>query len=91
WKAVPSTWDVFFSLRLPYRAPESPIAAYFWRKRVWFEVTFALTMMEPWEKMLLVLILTIISALFSYTFTYYFPVHLHFVLARAKYYFLGID
>ena len=35
--------------------------------------------------------MTAVSILVTYTFTCYFPLHLHFLLARAKYYFLGTD
>ncbi|KAF7307263.1 Fip1 domain-containing protein [Mycena indigotica] len=35
------------------RRPESPIAVFFWRRRMWFESTFVLSMLEPWEKILL--------------------------------------
>ncbi|KAI0689673.1 hypothetical protein BC835DRAFT_1308258 [Cytidiella melzeri] len=91
WKRVPSVWDVLFSLRLPYRAPENRLAAYLWRKRIWFESTFALTMMEPWEKLVLVLILTTLSVLFSIGLLVYFPVHLSIILSRAKYYLSGTE
>lgn len=52
WKRVPTTMDVLFGLALPYRAPESSVGAYLWRKRLWFETTFALSMMQPWEKLI---------------------------------------
>lgn len=50
WTRETSTWDIFFRLQLPYRAPRSKFAAFLWRRRLWIETTFALTMMEPWEK-----------------------------------------
>ena len=53
WKRVPTTLEVIFALALPYRPPESPVGAFLWRKRVWFESTFALTMLQPWEKLCL--------------------------------------
>lgn len=53
WKHTPTTFDVFFSLALPYRPPKSRLGAYLWRKRMWFEATFALTMLQPWEKLFL--------------------------------------
>ena len=53
WKRVPTTLEVIFALALPYRPPESPVGAFLWRKRVWFESTFALTMLQPWEKVLI--------------------------------------
>lgn len=33
--------------------PDSAIAQFFWRRRMWFESTFVLSMLEPWEKILL--------------------------------------
>ena len=53
WKRVPSTRDVLFGLALPYRPPESSLGAFLWRKRLWFETTFALSMLQPWEKLML--------------------------------------
>ncbi|KAF7795472.1 hypothetical protein EIP86_006633 [Pleurotus ostreatoroseus] len=49
-KSVPTLRDVLFGLALPLRPPRSPLAAFLWRKRVWLECTFALTMLQPWEK-----------------------------------------
>ena len=53
WKRVPSTTDVLFGLALPYRPPESSLGAFLWRRRLWFETTFALSMLQPWEKLVL--------------------------------------
>ena len=33
--------------------PRSPVAAILWRGRIWVETTFAMSMMEPWEKLLI--------------------------------------
>lgn len=52
WKRVPSTRDALFGLELPYRPPKSPIAALLWRRRIWLETTFGLSVLEPWEKLL---------------------------------------
>jgi hypothetical protein len=35
-----------------YRPPKSALGAFLWRRRMWFEATFALSMLEPWEKVL---------------------------------------
>ena len=32
------------------RRPKSKLALFWWRKRLWIESTFALTVYEPWEK-----------------------------------------
>lgn len=36
-----------------YEAPSSPVAYFFWRKKMWAETTFALSMMEPWERFII--------------------------------------
>ncbi len=36
-----------------YVKPKSPLVAFFWQKSLCFESTFALTMMERWEKVLI--------------------------------------
>jgi Small subunit of serine palmitoyltransferase-like len=35
-----------------YRPPKSALGAFLWRRQIWFEATFALSMLEPWEKVL---------------------------------------
>lgn len=51
WTRQPSSFEAVFGLELPYKAPKNPIAAYIWKWRLWGEVTFALSMLEPWEKL----------------------------------------
>lgn len=68
------------------RRPSSSnlVARFFWQKRIWFESTFVLSMLEPWEKILLrefvpliplkyyltyVLLVTIFTILFVLVFT----------------------
>ncbi|KIP01632.1 hypothetical protein PHLGIDRAFT_80323 [Phlebiopsis gigantea 11061_1 CR5-6] len=81
--------DVLFGLALPYKAPESSVGAYLWRKRLWFETTFALSMMQPWEKLVLLVGLTSCFVLFGTAGYLYLPDHIAFVAGRAKYYLLG--
>ncbi|KAF9791878.1 hypothetical protein BJ322DRAFT_1026029 [Thelephora terrestris] len=50
--AAPSTISILTSLSLPCRPPTSAFGAFVWRCRMWFECTFAFTMLEPWEKIL---------------------------------------
>ena len=33
--------------------PKSKLGYFLWRRRMWFESTFALTVMEPWEKVVM--------------------------------------
>ncbi|KAI1792222.1 hypothetical protein LXA43DRAFT_349852 [Ganoderma leucocontextum] len=54
WKREPTTTEVLFRLQLPYRPPRSLIGKFLWRWRIWVEVTFALSMLEPWEKFLVI-------------------------------------
>ncbi|KAF5381664.1 hypothetical protein D9615_005462 [Tricholomella constricta] len=35
------------------RPPKSKLGLFLWRRRMWFESTFVLSMLEPWEKILL--------------------------------------
>ena len=34
------------------KRPKSKLAIFFWRRRIWLESTFALTVYEPWEKVI---------------------------------------
>jgi hypothetical protein len=42
-------------LRATRRPPKdaSSFRVFLWRQRIWFESTFVLSMLEPWEKILL--------------------------------------
>lgn len=50
WKREATIPQILFGLHCPYGKPSSPIARFFWRRRIWIEATFALSMMEPWER-----------------------------------------
>ncbi|OBZ78168.1 hypothetical protein A0H81_01712 [Grifola frondosa] len=89
WKRQPTTADVLFAFELPYRAPRSAIGTFLWRRRVWLEVTFALSMLQPWEKVLVVTLWYIFLTLLLTAIYLYLPHHLVFVQSRAAYYFLG--
>ena len=52
WTREPTPYEAIFGLELPYRPPSNLIAAFVWRCRLWLEVTFALSMLQPWEKLL---------------------------------------
>jgi hypothetical protein len=39
-------------LGLVYKPPRSGFRRFIWRRRMWFESTFALSMFEGWEKIL---------------------------------------
>ncbi|KAF9465887.1 hypothetical protein BDZ94DRAFT_1132914, partial [Collybia nuda] len=75
-------------LRYP-RRPTSKIGIFFWRRRVWFESTFVLSMLEPWEK---VMLMTIFVSLYILVLTGLFrflPRHLVVMQRRAVYYLWG--
>lgn len=67
WKREPTTADVLFGLALPYRPPRSWLGAFIWRRRVWLETTFALSMLENWEKGFLSCV-----PLFFFLFSFFF-------------------
>lgn len=47
----PTLYQVLFSPYTQYVPPQaSPIAMFAWKRRIWFESTFGLVAMEPWEK-----------------------------------------
>ncbi|KDQ10709.1 hypothetical protein BOTBODRAFT_84035, partial [Botryobasidium botryosum FD-172 SS1] len=60
-----------------------------WRARIWVEATFALSMLEPWEKLLVVSVFLIVTVLLSAGVYRYMPHHLNFIARRARYYLLG--
>lgn len=53
WKSTPTTAAVLFGIEMPYRPPKSTFGALLWRRRVWLETTTGLSLLEPWEKVLL--------------------------------------
>jgi hypothetical protein len=88
-----------------YEAPSNPVAYGLWRVQMWAESTFALSMMERWEKVLIcesfdipkefsVLIdagglVVALTLVFVTGLVQYLPHHLRFVARRAAYYLLG--
>jgi len=91
WSREPTTANVFFALSLPYRPPRNPVGAFFWRRRVWMETTFALSMIEPWEKVLIMSICYAFLAFLIAALHRYLPKHITFLGDRAAYYLLGSE
>lgn len=89
WKREPSTFDVFFGLALPYRPPGNAFGRFFWRWRVWLETTFALSMMQPWEKVFVVVVGYVLFVLLLAGVWLYLPQHFAYVHGRTMYYLLG--
>ncbi|KIM24992.1 hypothetical protein M408DRAFT_331465 [Serendipita vermifera MAFF 305830] len=72
-----------------YPAPKSGLGKLLWRKKMWVESTFALTMLERWEKILVAGLVLFVWLLFIAGATSYLPQHLKFLTRRARYYLLG--
>ncbi|EIN05472.1 hypothetical protein PUNSTDRAFT_122374 [Punctularia strigosozonata HHB-11173 SS5] len=73
----------------PYRAPDGAVRRFIWRRKMWAEATFALSMLEPWEKVVVWSIFLGVAVLFLCGLYQYLPHHLDFLRRRAMYYFLG--
>ncbi|KAF8664119.1 hypothetical protein AX16_000809 [Volvariella volvacea WC 439] len=71
------------------RKPESRLAQIFWRWRLWFESTFCLTMMEPWEKLITMAVISVLLTLLLTGLFKYLPQHLVVMQRRAVYYLFG--
>ena len=44
-------FSALFAADLPYKPPRSALGRALWRRRVWFEITFGASVLEPWEKL----------------------------------------
>ncbi|KAL5532365.1 hypothetical protein ACEPAF_5935 [Sanghuangporus sanghuang] len=51
-----------------YKQPDQPLAALLWRLSLWISVTFGLSVMEPWEKLLVVIVVALILGLIGLGF-----------------------
>ncbi|KAL0958831.1 hypothetical protein HGRIS_014148 [Hohenbuehelia grisea] len=71
------------------KPPKSGLAYVFWRWRMWFESTFVLSMLEPWEKILLLTIIAVFFILVTTGLVKYFPQHLMIMRRRSTYYLWG--
>ncbi|PBK73645.1 hypothetical protein ARMSODRAFT_930825 [Armillaria solidipes] len=71
------------------RPPKSKVAFFFWRWRIWFEATFALTVLEPWEKTVLLVIVFISTAFCLAALFKYLPQQIEQMKRRAIYYLWG--
>ncbi|KAJ7040738.1 hypothetical protein C8F04DRAFT_913096, partial [Mycena alexandri] len=71
------------------RRPNSNLGVWLWRRRIWFESTFVLSMLEPWEKILLLTIFAAFFLLVCSGIVMYFPHHLVVMQRRAIYYLWG--
>ncbi|TFK47380.1 hypothetical protein OE88DRAFT_797591 [Heliocybe sulcata] len=69
--------------------PNGKLGYFLWRRRMWLEGTFGTSLLEPWEKMILVFIWLLLTTLLLTGVVKYLPQHLHFIQRRAVYYFMG--
>ncbi|KAJ2928058.1 hypothetical protein H1R20_g9032, partial [Candolleomyces eurysporus] len=60
-----------------------------WRWRMWFESTFVLSMLEPWEKIMIVTFLLITSYFLTSAVVKHLPHHVTVMKRRAMYYLVG--
>ncbi|CAE6425320.1 unnamed protein product [Rhizoctonia solani] len=68
---------------------KSPLRKFLWRKRVWFESTFGLSVMEPWERNLVLTFFFISWALLTVACYRTLPSTLHFWSQRTMFYLHG--
>ncbi|KAF9263425.1 hypothetical protein L218DRAFT_865074 [Marasmius fiardii PR-910] len=74
-----------------FRRPKSnsPLAYYSWRVRVWVEGTFALSVMEPWEKFLVLFVFLVLISLLLTSIIRFLPSQLINMHRRMIYYLWG--
>ncbi|KAN0131733.1 hypothetical protein V8E53_010575 [Lactarius tabidus] len=78
-------------LGLVYKPPNTPFKRFIWRWRMLFESTFALSMFEGWEKILIVALMAVFWGLLITGIYRYLPYHVEFLYRRAVYYLLGTE
>ncbi|KAH6904216.1 hypothetical protein BKA70DRAFT_540820 [Coprinopsis sp. MPI-PUGE-AT-0042] len=71
------------------RKPSSKAGQFFWRWRMWVESTFVLSMLEPWEKLMLVALFVVGFVFVMSAITKYLPQHVNIIGRRAMYYIYG--
>lgn len=91
WIRQPTPYEGIFGLELPYTPPQNPIAAFVWRCRLWLEVTFALSMLQPWEKLLTIISFYTVLFLVSTTFMVYIPTGVALVHSRLAFFAFGSE
>nr|GAT58893.1 predicted protein [Mycena chlorophos] len=73
------------------RKPDGAVAEFLWRRRMWFETTFVLSMLEPWEKIMLLTIFAVLFILVCSGIVLYLPQHMSVMKGRAIYYLWGAE
>jgi len=72
-----------------YPRPKNAVGLFLWRRQMWFESTFALSMLEPWEKLLVMSILITLMTLVMTGLYSYMPHRVVEIQRRALYYLFG--
>ncbi|KAH9942682.1 hypothetical protein B0H21DRAFT_750614 [Amylocystis lapponica] len=89
WKRVPTTTATVLGITLPYRPPRSALGTFFWRKRMWFETTVGFSLLEPWEKIMMIFISYFLLTLVGTGLYKIVPPYFALLESRAVYYLLG--
>ncbi|WWC62009.1 uncharacterized protein I303_104596 [Kwoniella dejecticola CBS 10117] len=76
---------------MPHYPPRPPpgMRRMIWNQRIWLESTFATSMMQPWEKALIVTVLTFVTLLIWFSIYTYLPSHIEYLAKRWSYYVYG--
>ncbi|WWC89282.1 uncharacterized protein L201_004203 [Kwoniella dendrophila CBS 6074] len=69
--------------------PSPGIRRVIWNQRMWLESTFAMSMMQTWEKALIVTVLALVTLLVWFSLYTYFPSHVKYLAKRWSYYVYG--
>ncbi|PAV17159.1 hypothetical protein PNOK_0722300 [Pyrrhoderma noxium] len=84
-------WQETSNKKKEYVQPDGFFASSLWRLWIKTKTTFALSMMEPWE-ILLIFVITITMTMFVTVGLFrYFPHSIVSATRRANYYFSGAD
>lgn len=89
WRTTPSTAAALFSVEMPYRPPKNPVGAFLWRRRMWVETTMGLSVLEPWEKVMILLIFYLLLTITATGVYRFLPQQLDVLHQRMAYYFFG--
>ncbi|KAF8908162.1 hypothetical protein CPB84DRAFT_1767459 [Gymnopilus junonius] len=73
------------------RRPKSKLALFWWKRRIWIESTFALTVYEPWEKVVVLTVFAILCTAIMIVFFRFLPRQLILMRKRSIYYLWGED
>ncbi|KAF8960648.1 hypothetical protein BDZ97DRAFT_2077410 [Flammula alnicola] len=73
------------------RPPNTKLALFFWKRKMWIEATFGLTVYEPWEKVVVLSIFAVLFTAILIVMVNYLPQQLIVMQRRAVYYLWGVE